>query len=187
MSAVEAAVQAWKQDNGDPIIKPVVLHVSAGDGEGRSRIAAAMQRLNVESELFLFNCCLVDGCPNSVVVPESSEVPGGYCRELYDLSSDMPPLMEDIGALLRGHVTPRMRQSASNLAQGYGFPGFMGYMGADILGEVFGATGLSVPTARFGWTRQVHVAVDGLSINSRRGFVLVRDKIGFRIFTQLCN
>src|SRR5262245_20931467 len=99
----------------------------------------------------------------------------------------MPPLMEDIGALLKGHVTPRMSQCASKLAQRYGLPGFIGSIGADILGGALGAGGISLPTSRVGWTRQVRVAVDGLSINSRRGFVLVRDKVGFRIFTRLCN
>jgi hypothetical protein len=80
-----------------------------------------------------------------------------------------------------------MRDAASDLARRCGLPTLAGSVAADLLGGVLGRRNLSVPTGRPGWTQKVQVAVDGLSINSCRGFVLVRDRVGFRIFTRLCN
>lgn len=186
MDTIGEVVHDWKTNNPKRIFEPVVLHITAGDGEGRNRIAEAVQGRSADPDSYFFNCCLVNNCPNSVVVPDESAVPAGFCRELHASSSDMPPLMEDVGALLRGNVTPRMRDAAANLARSRGLPSFVGSIGIDLLGGALGRGGVSVPTGLFS-SRRVGVAVEGLTIDSCRGFVLVRDRVGFRVFTRLCN
>jgi hypothetical protein len=79
-----------------------------------------------------------------------------------------------------------MRDTAEGLARRHGLPGFVGSIGADLLGGALGRGGFSIPTGLFS-SRRVGVAVEGLTIDSCRGFVLVRDKAGFRVFTRLCN
>jgi hypothetical protein len=186
MDTLGEVVRDWKDRNPNPIFDPVVLHVTAGDGDGRDRIAEAVLARPAEPGSYFFNCCLVDDCSDSVVVPAAAAVPTGFCRELHAASSDMPPLMEDVGALLHGRVTPRMRDTAEGLARRHGLPGFVGSIGADLLGGALGRGGFSIPTGLFS-SRRVGVAVEGLTIDSCRGFVLVRDKAGFRVFTRLCN
>lgn len=186
MDVVGETTRDWTSRNPGPLFPPVVLHVTAGDGEGRAPIAEAVRSRPAETGAYFFNCCLVDKCSNSVVVPDASAVPDGYCRDLHEASSDMPPLMEDVGALLRGKVTPRMREAAADLARRHGLPGALGSIGADLLGGALGRGGFSVPTGLFA-TREVNLAVEGLSIDSGRGFVMVRDRPGFKVFTRLCN
>jgi hypothetical protein len=181
---------SWTERNPNPIFKPIVIHVLSGDKPELPGLVAAVDRLKNVADPFLFHCCLVDYCRDSVILPDHYNVPSGICQQLYDLSSEMPPLMVDIGQLLKGNVTPRLRQLAEDLAQAHGLPRALGSLATSALGAVLGRRGISLPTGSFGRTRQLQVelqVVGGLTIDSSRGFALVRDLIGFRIFTRLCN
>jgi hypothetical protein len=55
----------------------------------------------------------------------------------------MPTLVEDVGELLHGRVSPRLREMGEDLAQRYGVPRGLASLGADLLG---GAGGMRLPS-----------------------------------------
>lgn len=182
-----SVVTSWAERNRNPLCRPVVINVCAGDQAGAPGIEGQINRLKGAGSPYIFNCCLVDSCADSVVFPRESAIPDGLCRQLRDVSSDMPPLMVDIARLLKGEVTERCREAAAAAARSCGLPGHLGRSAANLAGEFARRQGLSVPTGRPGWSARVNVAVEGLTVDSCTGFALVRERAGFRIFTRLCN
>ena len=98
----------------------------------------------------------------------------------------MPDMVQDVAEVLQGRMPDRFRRTVEDAAQHYGIPRGIGSMGAGLLGKAIGG-GLNVPTGRAGWTRNVSARVEGLTIEGRKGFALVKGMVGFRIVTRLLN
>jgi hypothetical protein len=188
--ALEAArelVSAWVKRNERPLFNPVVIHIVAAENPVIPGIESPVRALTTANETYLFHCCFDDHSPDNIVIPSQAEVPPGLASQLFAVSSEMPPLVEDVGELLRGRVSPRLRQMAEDLARSYGMPRELASVGADLLGGLLGG-GMRLPTGVvLGRTTSVEARVEGLRINSRTGFALVKGMVGFRIFTRLFN
>lgn len=178
-------VARWLAANEAPLFPPVVLHVVASEGPTIPGIEEAAGELTGVGSTRLFHCCFDERACDQIVVPRREDVPVGLAAQLFDVSSEMPRLVEDVGELLLGRVTPGMRDAAARLAETRGLPRGLGELGADLLGRAMGG-GLPVPVAP-GWTRTAGARVEGLRIDSPTGFALVRGMVGFRLFTQLFN
>lgn len=188
-NALEQAAQLvieWKQRNPDPIIKPIVLHIIPIEGGTVPDLQPHAESITNSAGALLFHCCFNDRIPENIFVPASDSVPSGRARQFYELSSQMPPLMEDIGQLMRGYVSPRLRRAAEDLANKHGIPRGLASFGAELLAEAL-THGVRLPTGSPGWSVGVKASVSGLRIDSNRGFAFVKGMIGFQVFTKLFN
>lgn len=186
IGAAQDQVSDWVKRNDRPLFNPVVVHVVAAEHAVIPDIEASAQALTAASGTCLFHCCFDESSPDNIVIPRQADVPTGLASQLFAVSSDMPPLVEDVGELLRGRVSSRLRRMGEELAQSYGVPRGLASLGADLLGGALRG-GARLPTGNPGWSVGVGARVDGLRIDSRRGFALVKGMIGFRIFTRLFN
>jgi hypothetical protein len=188
-NALEVAreqVSSWVKANDRPLFNPVVVHIVPAEHSAVPGIEAAAQSLTAIRGTCLFHCCFDERSPDNVVIPKEGEVPAGLASQLFAISSEMPPLVEDVGELLQGRVSPRLRQIGEDVAQSYGVPRGLASLGADLVsGALHG--GIRMPTRMPGWSVGLESRVDGLCINSRVGFALVRGMVGFRIFVRLFN
>lgn len=188
-NALEAAreqVSEWIEKNDNPLFNPVVIHVVAAEHSTISDIEAYAEALTTMHGSNLFHCCFDNHSPDNIVIPRQEELPAGLASQLFAVSSVMPPLVEDVGELLQGRVSSRLRRTGEDLAQSYGVPRGLASLGADLLGGALRG-GMRLPTGSPGWSVGVGARVEGLRINSRTGFALVKGMVGFKIFTQLFN
>jgi hypothetical protein len=186
LAAAREEVLGWITKNDRPLFNPVVIHTVAAEHEVIPNIEASAQALTANNGTCLFHCCFDERSPDNIVIPRQEEVPPGLATQLYSISSRMPPLVEDVGELLNGRVSPRLRRMGEDLAQSHGVPRGLASLGADLLdGALRG--GMRLPTGSPGWSVGVGARVDGLRINSRVGFALVKGMVGFQVFTRLFN
>ena len=186
--AFEAArpqVADWLRENAAALFNPVVVHVVSAEDGPIPDLEARAQELKANGTL-LFHCCFYERFPDNIVVPCREEVPPGLASQLFDVSSEMPALVQDVDELLRGRVSPRLQHVGESVLESHGVPPVLASLGADLLGGALRG-GLRLPTARPGWTVGVGARVEGLRINSHTGFALVKGMIGFKIFTKLFN
>ncbi len=177
-------VTNWSAENDDPIERPIVLHI-ATDGPGSADIGPELAALGDRAHIA--TAILTEATDDAVVFPRPGAVPEGVCRALYDGSSTMPPLMQDVGALLQGEVTPRLRRRARDLASRHGLPRGLGDLAVRFAGQL-ARGGMRIPTGHHWYTHfDVGFRARGLRIDSNTACALVRDAIGFDVFARLCN
>ncbi len=189
IKALEQATQLiteWKQRNPDPIIKPVVLHVVPIEGEEVADFQPHAASITDNAGALLFHCCFNDESPENIFVPAANSVPRGSVRKFYESSSPMPPLMEDIGELMKGHVSPRLRRAAEDMASRHGISRGLASIGAEALAGAL-TRGVRLPAGSPSWSVGVKATVSGLRIDSSVGFAFVKGMVGFQIFTTLFN
>lgn len=134
LSVAREQVSGWIKSNGHPLFSPVVVHVTAVEHAPIPNIEATAQALTATSGTCLFHCCFDERSPDNIVVPRQEEVPEGLASQLFSVSSEMPPLVQDVGELLHGRVSPRLRRMGEDIAQSYGVPRGLASLGADLLG-----------------------------------------------------
>jgi hypothetical protein len=186
LAAAASCVAAWRGRNRQPIFEPIVIHVLPAERAEVSGVALAARRITDDAGALLFHCCFDENCRGNVVIPASGSVPAGIARQLYDLTSDMPEVIRDVAELLQGRMPSRFRQAVEEMAADHGIPTGLASMGVDLLGRAMG-DGLRLPTGRPGWTQRVSARVEGLTIEGRKGFALLKGMVGFRIVTKLLN
>ena len=121
------------------------------------------------------------------MIPVRDQVPDGGPRQPFDISSEMPPLMCEVGRMMVGQTAGAGGRLADHLARQVGrVGGDVASAGADLLGGLLGGWAPR-SSPRLGGGMRMGAAVEGLQVNSNRGFALVKGLVGFGIFVRLCN
>lgn len=169
--------ERWRNENKDPLLSPIILHLTSIDRPSVSGFPEAVTNVKSSANAVFFSGFFSDSHFTNVEIPDAAPASGGLAAQSFDEASVMPELVEDVGNLLKGMVTPRIRTLAGELAEGFGLPRGFGAIAAGMAADALGGGG----------ALGVGAAIDGLEINSNRGFAIIKGRIGFRIFYRMFN